>query len=217
MNNCENFGEITLITDYSANNYLGGISGQQQIEATDKGTKLANCKNHGKLIKEGVGGARVGGISGGAATLDGCINDGEIVINGMEAKRAVGGLVGYPTQAFHTIKNSKSLGNITCNAAAMYYVGGIGGQGGNTNQTYSGCAVNCTITAPATCKTGMVLGTAETLGSGKTINVGTEDEPIKIKGTLNGTAVTAENVQSLAMGTATTNSGTLSINVVYGE
>lgn len=216
MDKCENFGTLTLITDYSANNYLGGITGQQQIEGTDKGTKITNCTNNGKLIKEGVGGARVGGISGGAATLDGCTNKGEIVINGMEAGRAVGGLVGYPTQTFHTIVNCKSLGNITCNANTAYYVGGIGGQGGNTVQSYTACSINCTITAPAAVKAGMLLGYVGTLT--KTITIGTADAPVKVKGTINGTTLTADNYSSYLLGSPTTGTnGKVEIVAVYGE
>ncbi len=227
VDGCKNYGTCTLIAENSVNNYLGGIAGQATIESPGSVAiqKIVNSTNYGKLVKKGAGGCRLGGISGGAATLDNCSNEGEIVVDGISTSGAVGGLVGYPTQTAHTITNCKSLGKITSNATGAFAIGGIGGQSGNTAQTWSGCTVNCTISGKSDNLVGMVVGTAKTLT--KTVTLGTADAPIKVKGTINGTAITADNLAKYissdgTRGTdgkiTTAKKGTLgAANVIFGE
>lgn len=201
IDGCKNYGTCTLIAENDANNYLAGIAGQATVEAKgDKYSsaestfkKIVNSHNYGKLIKKGAGGCRLGGVSGGAATLDNCSNEGEIIVEGINGKGAVGGIVGYPTQAAHPITNCKNTGKLTSIAATAFAMGGIGGQGGNTNQSWSGCTVNCTISGQSANLVGMVIGTAKTL-SKKTITLGTADAPIKVSGSINGTTITADNI-----------------------
>ena len=227
VDNCKNYGTCTLIAENSVNNYLGGIAGQATIESGSGFTlqKITNSTNYGKLVKKGAGGCRMGGISGGAATLDNCSNEGEIVIENISASGAVGGLVGYPTQAYHTITNCKSLGKMTSTATAAFAMGGIGGQAGNTAQTWSGCTVNCAVSGQSANLVGMVVGTAKTMKV--TITLGTAEAPIKVKGSVNGTAITADNLSKYissdgtrsADGKITTAAkGTLNAaNVIFGE
>lgn len=223
---CKNYGECTLIAENAVNNYLAGIAGQCTVEA--KGTnytaaestiqKLVNCQNYGKLVKKGAGGCRLGGIHGGAATLENCTNEGEIVVEGISTAGAVGGLVGYPTQAYHPVTGCKNTGNMTATCDVAFVMGGLFGQGGNTNQAYEDCAVNCTMTAPASVKVGIILGTAHTIASGKSIVYGTAEKPFKVKGSVNGTALTAENFTTLLLGNTTTAGGTIdTTNVQFGE
>ena len=223
---CKNYGECTLVAENSVNNYLGGIAGQATVEATgtnytaDKSTiqKLSNCSNFGKLVKKGAGGCRLGGIHGGAATLENCINEGEIVVEGISTSGAVGGLVGYPTQTYHPVTGCKNTGSMTATCDVAFVMGGLFGQGGNTNQAYEDCAVNCTMTAPASVKVGIILGTAHTLASGKSIVYGTAEKPFKVKGSVNGTALTSENFTTLLLGNTTTAGGTIdTTNVQFGE
>ncbi len=226
---CKNYGTCTLIAENNVNNYLAGIAGQSTTEDPTKITgavlKIVNSTNYGKLVKKGAGGCRLGGISGGAATLEGCSNEGEIVVDNISASGVVGGLVGYPTQEIHTITNCKSLGKITSNAAGAFAIGGIGGQCGNTIQSWSGCTVNCNISAQETNVVGMVAGTAKTLA--RTITFGTEYAPIKVSGSINGVAITADNLSAHIVGDATrgedgkittAKNGTLdAANVVFSE
>ena len=193
IDGCKNYGTCTLIAENSVNNYLGGITGQSSIEGSATFTiqKIVNSTNYGKLIKKGAGGCRLGGISGGAVTLDNCANEGEIVVENITAAGAVGGLVGYPTQSHHPITNCKSLGKMTSTATTAFAMGGIGGQAGNTAQKWTGCTVDCTISGQSANLVGMVVGTAKTLA--KTITLGTADAPIKVSGSINGTAITADN------------------------
>ena len=198
---CSNYGEITLVAENAVNNYLAGIGGQPCVEATgtsytaDASTmqKIVDCHNYGKLVKKGAGGCRAGGISGGAATLENCSNAGEIVIENISTSGAVGGLVGYPTQSYHPVTGCTNTGNLTATCDVVFAMGGLFGQGGNTAQNYSGCKVDCTITAPDSVLAGIVLGTAKTLASNKTITYGTADAPFKVKGSVKGTAITADN------------------------
>lgn len=207
IDGCKNYGTCTLIAENSVNNYLGGIAGQATAEATkDINTgvtmqKIINCNNYGKLVKKGAGGCRLGGISGGAATLDNCTNEGEIVVENISTAGAVGGLVGYPTQDYHPITNCKSLGNMTGTANVAFAMGGIGGQGGNTIQSWTGCTVDCTISAQSATSAGMVIGTAKTLT--KTITLGTSADPIKVSGAINGTTISADNLDKYIAGDGT--------------
>lgn len=223
---CKNYGECTLVAENTVNNYLAGIAGQCTVEA--KGSnytaaestiqKLVNCQNYGKLVKKGAGGCRLGGIHGGAATLENCTNEGEIVVEGISTAGAVGGLVGYPTQAYHPVTGCKNYGNMTATCDVAFVMGGLFGQGGNTTQSYEGCTVNCTMTAPSSVKVGIILGTAHTLASGKTITYGSAEKPFKVKGSVNGTALTSENFTTLLLGNTTTAGGTIdTTNVQFGE
>ena len=201
VDGCKNYGTCMLTAENDANNYLAGIAGQATVEA--KGTsytsaessfkKIVNSHNYGKLIKKGAGGCRLGGVSGGAATLDNCSNEGEIIVEGISAKGAVGGIVGYPTQAAHPIINCNNTGKLTSTATTAFAMGGIGGQAGNTAQSWTGCTVDCTISGHSANLVGMVVGTAKTL-SNKTVTLGTADAPIKVSGSINGTTITADNI-----------------------
>lgn len=205
MENCQNYGDLSLNIDNTSNHYLAGIGGQPHCEAASGITSgetagvrvLKGCTNYGKLTKKGVGACRLGGISGGAATIEGCENQGEIVVENIAPAGAVGGLVGYPTQDIHPVKGSKNIGKLTAKCDVAFAMGGLFGQGGNTNQNYAGCEVNCAIDAPASVLSGIVLGTAKTLASGKKIVYGTAEAPFKVKGSVKGTALTADNFTSL--------------------
>lgn len=239
VDGCKNYGTCTLTAENDANNYLAGIAGQATVEA--KGTsytsaestfkKIVNSHNYGKLIKKGNGGCRLGGVSGGAATLDNCSNEGEIIVEGISVKGAVGGIVGYPTQTAHPITNCKNTGKLTSIAATAFAMGGIGGQAGNTTQSWTGCTVDCTISGQSANLVGMVIGTAKTLetknGVTKVITLGTDATPIKVSGSINGTAITADNYANFiasdgardADGKITTAAkGTINAaNVVFGK
>lgn len=227
IDGCKNYGTCTLIAENAVNNYLGGITGQSTIEGSATFTiqKIVNSTNYGKLVKKGAGGCRFGGISGGAATLDNCTNEGEIVVENIASTGVVGGLVGYPTQTHHPITNCKSLGKMTSTAKVAFAMGGIGGQAGNTNQSWTGCTVDCAISAQSGTLVGMVVGTAKTLS--RAITLGTAAAPIKVSGSLNGTAITADNLAKsissdgtrAADGKITTAAkGTLdATNVVFGK
>lgn len=208
IKNCVNEGDIYLTSDWKgSNNYLAGIAGQALIEApgdlTGKDAKVGvmkGCTNKGKLTSSGAAQIRVGGLSGGAATIEDSANEGELII-GHSGKGAVGGLVGYPTQTKHPVKNSRNTGNITVLDAANvgFGVGGLFGQGGNTVQNYEGCTVDCKITAPSKVWAGIVLGTANSLEN-KTITYGTAGNPFKVRGTVNETTLTAGNYRDYLIG-----------------
>ena len=227
VEDCQNYGELTLIAENNVNNYLAGIGGQATVEATgnnytsDASTiqKLVNCHNHGKLVKKGAGGCRIGGISGGAATLEDCSNDGEIVVENITAAGAVGGLVGYPTQAYHPVSGCKNTGKMTATCDVAFAFGGLFGQGGNTNQNYANCSVNCEMNAPAKVLCGIILGTAKTIASGKAIEYGTAAEPFKVAGSIRGVELDASNFKTLLVGDGgVTAGGTINVdNVVFGK
>lgn len=214
MSGCNNSGDITLTSIDAANYYLAGIAGQSQCEAASGLTGdtyaqrvMSNCKNSGKITKKGKGQVRCGSLSGGACGCDGCENTGEIIIEDTNASAAIGGFIGYPTQA-HVVKNCIQKGNITCNAAVGCAVGGMFGQGGNTNQNHFNNTVNCTVTTNASNLAGMILGTAKTLASGKTIQYGV-DGAMKVAGTFNGTVIDGGNLFTKLSGDGDATGGSL--------
>lgn len=227
VEDCQNYGDLTLIAENSVNNYLAGIGGQATVEATgsnyssDKETiqKIVNCHNHGKLTKKGAGGCRIGGISGGAATLENCSNDGEILVENISSAGAVGGLVGYPTQPYHPVSGCKNTGKMTATCDVAFAFGGLFGQGGNTNQNYTDCSVNCQMEAPAKVLCGIILGTAKTIASGKAIEYGTASAPFKVMGSVRGTALTGDNFKTYLVGDGGVTAGgdILTDNVVFGD
>lgn len=227
IDNCKNYGNITLDIDYAANHYISGIGGQPHCEAASglTGTetygsrKITNCVNYGTLTKKGAAQSRIGGISAGAATIDNCENAGEIVIENIASAGAVGGLVGYPTQPNHPVTNSKFTGKMTAKCDVAFAFGGLFGQCGNTNQSYEGNAFAGVIEAPASVLAGALIGTAKTLGSGKTVSLGSAEKPTKVKGSVKGNTIDSSNLSSWISGDNLANAGGVIdiANVVCGD
>ena len=79
--------------------------------------------------------------------------------------------------------------------------------------------MNCTITAPASVNAGIIVGTAKTL-KGKTSTYGTAEAPIKVKGSVKGTTLSAGNFTQFLVGDGgvTAEGGVIdTTNVQYGE
>ena len=151
--------------------------------------------------------------------MENCINEGDILVEGISsAKGAVGGLVGYPTQAYHPAKDCKNIGNLTATCEVVFPMGGLFGDAGNSNQSYEGCSVNCTITAPASVRVGIITGDTYRLNSAsRSIVYGTSEAPFKVKGTVNGTTLTEENFSSYLLGRGPVAGTVDTTNVQFGE
>ena len=106
---CKNFGKVTGSKDN-----IGGICGNGGVNYTD-------CENHG-VISSADNKTNIGGIVGYVTEdfiINNCINSGDIIINGTDAKY-IGGIVGHTSKTL-TLTNCLNLGQIKGNSN----VGGI--------------------------------------------------------------------------------------------
>ena len=204
---CDNKGNITLDFDVAkSNSVVGGIVGWLGVEGTTLVATVEKCSNTGNLTISGTGKGRFGGISGGTANVIGCTNNANVTVNSADASSVAALGVGFHTQGL-TVHDCVLEGAVVANCKIDGAGGLYGGQGNvaENDKTY-GNKVNATITTDAeTTNVGLVVGK---ISSGKNVVVlGTDAAPIQVKGTVKGTAVTAENLENFLFngGTAVAN------------
>lgn len=204
---CDNKGNITLDFDVAkSNSTVGGIVGWLGVESTALVATVEECSNTGNLTISGTGKGRFGGISGGTANVNGCTNNANVTVNSADATSVAALGLGFHTQGrkvYHCVLEGAVVANCKIDG-----VGGLYGGQGNAaedGKTYSN-KVNATITTDASVTNfGLVVGK---ISSGaKAVVLGTDANPIQVKGTVNGTAVTAENLANFLFngGTAVDN------------
>lgn len=214
---CRNEGNIIFYTDYDgSNNAVGGIVGWPGLE--DKTVKQTivteNCKNIGSVTVKGNGKVRVGGIQGGSGNIVNCENTGNITVESGAANAcAVGSIAGFHSNG-HKIEDSKAYGTVTAKVEVVG-IGGLVGNNGNIAQTTGdGCVVDCTIIGGTTENAGMIIGALN--GNTTKIEMGTKTA-IKVAGTLNGVAVTSENLKDCLHGTKNYKEEMHIFNAVFGK
>ena len=213
---CTNYGNVSL---YSYNLHttaccVAGIAGWPQSEDNTAVYQATSCVNNGAIAAKGNILARVGGIHGGTGRMKGCTNNGNISV-GASASSMIGGLAGFTSQK-HIIEDCNAFGTVTAETPARA-IGGIAGLIGNAaKNTATGCVVNCQINGGDDTNTGMVVGVYN--GNTKTITLGSEDSPIKVKGFINGTGLTSDNYANYLHGNcANFTSEYHTIYAVFGE
>lgn len=203
MEGCINEGNIDIVFDASqSNSAFGGVAGWGGKEAAAGVNVIRNCKNSGSLTLDGFSKTRLGGISGSPVKIEGCVNSGEVYLKGGLANCAAGGIAGFGN--FHNISGCENYGNVKSDvklagaeSSAAGGLGGLVGAVGNTAMTYSGCKVDCTVSAPAGSAASMLVGViGHNKSGGKAFAVGTAESPNKIKGSFAGTTLTPENYQT---------------------
>ncbi len=221
---CTNDGAVSINCDMTKSNAAhGGIVGWPGVEAATQTIVVKNCVNNGAVTVSGVGKARVGGVAGGAANLDGCKNYGTITNNTAVSGNCLGGVEGYSNYTLY-IKNCESYGDvINKDGGDKVYTGGLlGAQGGNAGVKGEGCIVKCNVVVDGTqAVAGYVLGR---YNGNKAIILGSETNTLKVKagsitlGTTK-TDLTSENWKTYVAGTYLDNSYTNSesIRKVYAE
>ena len=204
---CDNKGNITLDFDVAkSNSVVGGIVGWLGVEGATLVATVEKCSNTGNLTISGTGKGRFGGISGGTANVIGCTNNANVTVNSADATSVAALGVGFHTQGL-TVHDCVLEGAVVANCKIDGVGGLYGGQGNaaENGKTY-GNKVNATITTDASVTNfGLVVGK---ISSGtKVVVLGTDADPIQVKGTVNGTAVTAENLANFLFngGTAVDN------------
>lgn len=204
---CDNKGNITLDFDVAkSNSVVGGIVGWLGVEGTALVATVEKCSNTGNLTISGTGKGRFGGISGGTANVIGCTNNANVTVNSADATSVAALGVGFHTQGL-TVHDCVLEGAVVANCKIDGVGGLYGGQGNvaENDKTY-GNKVNATITTDASVTNfGLVVGKIST--GTKVVVLGTDAAPIQVKGTVNGTAVTAENLANFLFngGTAVDN------------
>lgn len=200
IESCTNSGNIDVNFDASqSNSTFGGITGWGGREAANGTNVLKGCTNTGTLTVSGYGKERVGGISGCLPKIEDCINKGKVYLKSAAATSAVGGITGFAN--FHNISGCENYGEVVSDvklagaeSSAGGGIGAIVGAVGNTEMTFSGCTVKCSVTTPDGSAGSMVVGViGHNKPGGKKLTIGTADAPIRIAGTYNGVALTEDN------------------------
>lgn len=218
IKDCVNEGKITFHNDSNkANSAMGGIVGWPGLEKASQTVVSENCTNNADITFKGKGKCRAGGIQGGSGNIKGCTNNGNILIeDGKDC--AVGSVAGFHTQG-HVIENCKAYGTVTAKVAVSGIGGLIGNIGNVAHKTGDGCVVDCTVTGGTAENAGMVVGLFNgdpKEGKPKKIELGATTA-IKVAGTLNGVAVTSENLKDCLHGTKNFKATSHIINAVFGK
>lgn len=212
---CVNEGKVTLFNDSAkANSALGGIVGWPGVENASQSVYSKNCVNKGTVTFAGKGKCRLGGVQGGSGNMEGCSNEGAIVLESGNSGSVLGGLCGFHTNGL-IIKNCKALGSVTAKSTVAGIGGLIGNIGNAAHTTGEGCVVKCAITGGTEKNAGLIIGLFN--GNSKAIKLGTAAAPIKVSGTINGTTVTASNYSDYLHGSTKFSASNHILTTVYGE
>ncbi|MGM9742261.1 MAG: fibronectin type III domain-containing protein [Candidatus Cryptobacteroides sp.] len=215
--NCINNGAVNVNLDASkSNSAIGGIVGWPNVEGAIKVAMTKGCKNTGTITLSGHGKARIGGIMGGTGDIIDCVNIGEVkVLSAVENACSVGCIAGFHSQG-HVITGCTVNGSATASCGVLG-IGGLVGNHGNAAGTIGeGCVINCSINGGTETNSGMLIGYFN--GTSKVIHVGTDANPVKIAGgSLNGTAITADNYTSYIWGSGNASEANHIASVVFGE
>ena len=190
IKNCVNSGDVTLDCDSKqSNNCVGGIAGYPTQENTATRV-ISDCENTGTITADGQSLTRIGGISGGAATVKNSLNSGKVYVKSGQATCTVGGIVAVATGT-QPITNCESFGDVVSDIKlagpqgdSKSSLGGIVGASFNqATITVTGCTAACNIIAPAGSTAFALVGVVGSNKNVTTNNVfGTADAPNVIKG-----------------------------------
>lgn len=201
LTNCNNSGNLNYESDnnHTTNNAIGGICGWPGSENKTTPYTATNCSNSGNVTFKGAGvRIRAGGVHGGTGRMVGCSNIGTITVESAEAGSVAGSVAAFHSQA-HTFSNCTAGGKVE-NKGTITAIGGLVGNLGNVAFTgMDGCSVNCALVGGPEGCTGFVVGKFN--GTSNAITLGSEEDPIEVQGTVDGTAVNAETVAAYIYGT----------------
>ena len=230
IKNCVNSGDVTLDCDSKqSNNCVGGIAGYPTKENTATRV-ISDCENTGTITADGQSLTRIGGISGGGATVKNSLNSGKVYVKSGQATCTVGGIVAVATGT-QPITNCESFGDVVSDIKLAGAQGGssasLGGiVGASFNQatvTVTGCRVACNIIAPVGSTAFALVGVVGSNKSATTNNVfGTAEAPNVVKGGSiqlgdNKVDITSENYLTYALpwGTGAPVNANIAYNTVW--
>ncbi|MBO4671449.1 MAG: calcineurin-like phosphoesterase C-terminal domain-containing protein [Bacteroidales bacterium] len=196
--NCTNRGKVIVDSDASASNTaIGGIVGWPGQEVANPGTSVSGCVNHGEIIGRGAMKCRIGGIEGGTGVILNSHNYGTVKVESANTESAVGSLCGFHSQN-HSIVGSTAGGKVITNVSLTGGVGGLIGNIGNAGHTTAfDCEVTCAITVTDYDINTMGLVIGKFSGASYFIWLGSHDSPIRVSGSINGTAANTGNIYGI--------------------
>ncbi len=211
---CSNSGKIVVDCDASkSNSTFGGIVGWPNKESGATNV-TENCTNSGDLKLSGAGKFRMGGIQGGSGIIKGSKNTGNVTVLSANTGSVAGLIAGFHSGGF-ALENCIAQGTLKVDCKINGAGALMGNIGNAAHTTGNNCQVDATIDATAVENVGMIIGVFN--GKTKNITLGTEAEPIKINGTVNGTALTAENYTQYLNGANNYTAGVHVFNTVFGK
>ena len=203
VSGCTNSGAITIDAYTSKSwSHIGGVIGwpasdNDNTNPNNWGT-MSSCSNSGAITVSGTARFRCGGLVGGTPYMENCSNTGNITIKGSYKGSEVGGLAGRHWGYAQTVKNCSSKADVTSEVLLEGVSGFIGWIPDNHSATVEGGGVSGKLTSAAGSTIGLLAGG---IGGNKVnLTLGTSLAPVEVSGTVNGTAITADNALSLLWG-----------------
>ncbi len=200
LDNCNNSGDVYVYTDntHTTAHTVGGIVGWPQSEDKTAVYVAKNCTNTGNISCEGGAVFRIGGIHGGTGRMENCKNTGKVTVVSSAATSTAGSISGFHSQA-HTFSKCIAEGTVEAKNTIASMGGLVGTLGNVAFEGMDGCSVNCTLIGGPTNNTGLVVGKFN--GTTKVITLGSDDDPIEVAGSVNGTAISSSNYADFLYGT----------------
>lgn len=203
VSGCTNSGAITMEAYVSKSwIHLGGVIGwpasdNDNTNPSNWGTMSA-CSNSGAIQVSGTARFRCGGVAGAPSYMESCSNTGNITIKGAYKGSEVGGLLGRHWGYAQTIKNCSSKCDVKSEVLLEGVSAFIGWIPDNHSAVIEGGSVSGSVSSAAGSTIGLLVGGFA--GKSANITVGSSTAPVEVSGSVNGTAVNAENATSLLWG-----------------
>lgn len=196
VSDCHNKGAISLDFDSAVSNTaVGGIMGWPGAESQNPPAVIENCSNTGGITVSGSGKGRFGGLTGGTGRVVNCSSKADITVNSTNSGSVAALGMAFHSQA-HDANGLTLEGTITANTA-MAGIGGLFGNQGNVEEsgkTYGNDIDVTLVFGSETTKYGLIIGLYNS--GNKNVVTGTAAKPVRVRGSVNGTAVTSANYSS---------------------
>ena len=215
MTNCDNTKTVSVSFNSASNPYpmnIGGIVGYSAITTTLDGCdNTGNVTNNRTTAANGIYmGGLIGQMSNNNLTVTNCTMSGTLTNKASGGKATLGAVVGMCYN--NTISGSHSTMNIK-NEYANQLVGGFIGQvEANKTTNISNCSVAADVVSKGAGYSGMFVGRLTDQASG---GITTTLTNIWVKGSFEGTTLTAENYTTHCYGTGSDYSETA--NISFGD
>ena len=216
LTNCDNKNSVTVSFNSAADPYpmaIGGVLGY-----ADEAVTLDGCDNTGDVTNDRTTtalniymGGLVGQMPNKSLTVKNCTMSGTLTNNASGGKATLGAVVGICYD--NTISDTHSTMDVN-NTYANQYIGGFIGQvEANKTTDISNCSVNAAVVSSGAGYSGMFVGrlTDQTRDD----RITTTLTNIWVKGSFEGTDLTAENYTGMCFGTGSDYKVT--DNIQYGD
>ena len=203
LTNCDNSGDMTVKFNSSDNPFPMDIAGVVGYAAT--AITLEGCDNYGDITNNRTTTALniyMGGLLGQAAndiTVKDCEISGNLTNNASGGKLTMGAIVGICYN--NTISNCHSTMSVN-NTYANQYIGGFIGQvEANKTSNISNCSVAADVVSKGSGYSGMFVGRLTDQDGANKGGITTTLSNIWVKGSFEGTGLTADNYKTYCYGT----------------